>query len=196
MGNDTVVHQHPSSEQTFSDLLIQEVADDETGYDADVEVLRPDEYEELDSEKSDETASSTESEERWRHDLIKHMKSLTCNPDVKGVSHQNDSSRGRKRRSKDAFGIPAVTDSTPHSDAQLEIIEVLHGQDPRPQPKRVRHGCRRFRATNQLSSQLLGTDSEPGELSNDAGEADKAGQESVTMDSSPRTHKDDFMDLD
>ena len=196
MENDTLFHQHGNSKQTSPSLLIQEVADDETGYDADVEVLRPDEYEELDSEKSDEAASSTESDERWRHDLIKHMKSLTCNPDAQGVCKENNSSRGRKRRSKDAFGISAAPSSVPHSDAQIEVIELVNSQDSRPQPKRVRHGSRRSKATNQLSPEPLGTESEPREALRDTREVENAGQESITMESSSQMHEDDDMDLD
>jgi hypothetical protein len=192
-------HHHPFRQQdralyTSADLLIQEIPDDETGYDADVEILRPDEYEELDSEKSEEAASSTESEERWRHDLIKHMKSLTCNPDASSVPNENDSSHGRKRRSKDAFGMPAAASSTAHSEGQIEVTEVVDDQYSRLPPKRVRHGGRRSKTANQHPSKPGGSESEAGKVSRDT-DAKSTPQESTMIDSPRRKYQDDDMDL-
>ena len=163
--------QQATPKQTSAELLIHEILDDETGYDADVEVLRPDSYEEPDSEKSDDAASSIETEGRWRDDLVKYMKSLACNPEATTVFKEKDSSGGRKRRSKDAFGLPALEFSTPNSEGQKRVTEIADGQDSRPRPKRVRNRKGRSKSANELLHKRPGRQSEAGQFLDNNGEA-------------------------
>jgi hypothetical protein len=184
-----------SSKPNPTSLLVHEIPDDETGYDADVEVLRPDEYEEPDSE-GENAPSSSESEERWRDELVEHMKSLSCHPDARGIPHEDDSSRGRKRRSKDAFGVPGTQLSTGPSENQMEVAEIADDQDSRPRLKRLRRRSRRSKTENKLIHVLRGSEREAEEASVGNGGARGPQGESIETESSAREHQDDAMDLD
>lgn len=117
-----------SRKRTSTGLLITEIQDDEeVGYDADVETLKPDAIEEPDSagEKDDASSSSISlslsvgcDEHDRRDDLVKEMGSLSCThnpittyeyspaPDRSRPNHGDDNGksggRSRKRRSTSA----------------------------------------------------------------------------------------------
>lgn len=187
---------HDNPKQTFSELLIDEVLDDETGYDADVEILRPDTYEDPDSGKSDDDASSTESDEHSRNDLIKYMKSLSCNSDVRIVSKEADPRRGRKRRSTDAFGTSVQKVFTRLADDQLEVTEVVDEQDSKGPMKRLRRRRRISHVANGVLRVASTTESEQGKKSIGKREKKTASEESTAFEISNQTHSGDNMDLD
>lgn len=189
------VDQKVNHMQAFSELIIHEILDDEVGYDADVETLRPDAYEEPDSAESEDEASSTESEERWRNELVKQMKSLSCDPNARIFSNEDDSSRGRKRRSKDAFGAPAAQVFTTLSENQIEITEIADDQETRPRPKRVRRRSRRSKTVDGVSPQPPGSESELGENEMDKRDKWTVPEESITTELSSQERVDDAMDL-
>lgn len=188
--------EHDTSKQTSSEWLIDEVLDDETGYDADVEILRPDAYEEPDSDRSDDGASSTESDERSRNDLVRHMKSLSCNSKLRIVSKEADPHRGRKRRSTDAFGASLPQVYTRLADDQVEVTEVVDEQDSKGPMKRVRRRRRISHVANGVVRVACTTDSERGERSIGKREKKTASEESTTLEIPNQTSSDDKMDLD
>lgn len=153
--------------QASSRLVIHEILEDETGYEADIEILRPDAYEEPDSEKSEDESDSSESEEQWRNELVKQMKSLSCDPNARLFSIEDDSSRGRKRRSKDAFGAPVAQTSTVSSENQIEITEFADDHETRPRLKRVRRRSRRSKTVDRPIRELRGSESERGQNEKD-----------------------------
>ncbi len=183
-------HVHMSSE-----LLIQEIPDDEIRYDADVEVLRPDAYEEPDSERS-EAASSTKSEGHRDNELVKHMKSLSCNTDSQLHSNEEGSRAGRKRRSKDAFGAAATQISNALSGNQIEVTEVPDDGDKGPSAKRTRRRSRRSKIADGLCRQAPGSESEPRANEDGNGDSRISPNESAAFESSPREHPDEAMDID
>lgn len=181
--------------QTSSELHIYEIPDDEIGYDADVETVKPDAYEEPDSEKSEDTTSSSENEEGWRNELVKQMKSLNCNSNARTISHEDDSRRGHKRRSKDAFGPSAVQASTGASGIQLEITEIEDDREARPRPKRVRRRSRRSKTVHGILCKSLGSQSEAGEHERCQIGSRAVTEDSVAAESSPQDPLDDAMEL-
>jgi hypothetical protein len=189
-----VTHNVPHM-QASSRLVIHEIFDDEVGYDADVETLRPDAYEEPDSEKSEDEADSTESEEQWRNELVKQMKSLSCDPNARHFSNEDGSSRGRKRRSKDAFGAPAAQISTVSSENQIEITEIADDHETRPRLKRVRRRSRRSRTVDRSIHKLPGSESEGGENEKDKRATGTVQEVANTTEFSSQEHLDDAMDL-
>lgn len=182
--------------QVLPGLLVHEIPDEEAGYDADVEILRPDCYEEPEAEKSEGAASSTESEERWRNELVKHMRLLSCNTDSKIHANAFDSSRGRKRRSKDAFGAPAVPPSTAPSQSQMEVIEVVDEPESRSRLKRARRRSRRSKTADGLFRKPPDSESEVGKNERSKEESRTPHDESVATESSLQEHLGDAMDLD
>lgn len=196
MANHSPPSQDARHRRKSSDFLIQEVPDDEIGYDADVEVLKPDEYEELESERSDDAANSVESAGRPGDDLVERMKSLSCNSDTRIPLHDADSSRGRKRRSKDAFGAFAADTSTGHSESQLEVIEVGDDQDSRPRLKRARHRSRRSKLADDLVRKPPDSRSDKKEMEEILGGSRTPLDRSVAAESSPQEYRDEAMDLD
>lgn len=183
--------------QTSSEFHIHEIQDNEIGYDADVEILRPDAYEEPDSEKSEGPASPTENEDHLRNELVQHMKSLSCNPDARVLSQEVDLGRRHKRRSTDAFRASNTRSSTPLSESQLEVTEIADDQDSRPPLKRARRRRRRSRPACGLVHKLLTSESEIEENNNGGGDSRTTPmEESVATESSPQAHLDDSMDLD
>lgn len=190
--------QAASGRQTSSELHIYEIPDDEIGYDADVETVRPDAYEEPDSEKSEGATSSSENEERWQDELVEQMKSLHCNSNASTVSNEDCSSRGRKRRSKDAFGSSAVQPFTGLSETRLEIneiAEIADEQEARPRPKRMRRRSRRSKTIHGIIYKSLGSQSEPGEHERCKTGSRAATEDSVATESSPQDPLDDAMEL-
>lgn len=163
------------------------------GYDADVEVLRPDSYEEPDSENSDEATSSTESEERWRHELVKYMKSLSCDPASAPVPYGDEETRGRKRRSKEAFGTSAAQIHSACNKSQLEVTEVAGEHHSRPRSKRLRRRSQRFKSEDGFIGTQPETETESGEYQDENGIATDPPRETVLAESSLQ---DDSMDLD
>lgn len=180
----------------FSGLLIDEIADDETGYDADVEILRPDAYDEPDSGKSEDGASSTESEEHSRNELVRHMSSLSCNPDSRTVSKETGSGRGRKRRSTDAFGASTKKISAALAVNQFEVTEVADDQDSRAPVKRARRRRRPSKVANGVVRTISTSESE--REGNASGNRDKrAAPEHTTTTRSPtQSYLEDAMELD
>ncbi len=189
------LEQAANDEQTTSLLHIYEIPDDEIGYDADVETIMPDAYEEPDSEKSEDATSSSENEECWRNELVKQMKSLNCNPNARTVSNDDDSSRGHKRRSKDAFGSSATRVSTGVSESQLEITEIADDLEARPRLKRVRRRSWRSKTVHGNIYKSLGSQSEPGEPERCKTGSRAAAEDAVAAESSPQDLLDDAMEL-
>ncbi|KAF7512721.1 hypothetical protein GJ744_000288 [Endocarpon pusillum] len=184
--------------QTSSELHIYEILDDEIGYDADVETVRPDAYEEPDSEKGEGAISSSENEERWQDELVKQMKTLDCNSNATTVSNEDGSSCGRKRRSKDAFGSSAAQVSTGLSESRLEITEIAEiadDQEARPRLKRMRRRSRRSKTIHGIISKSLGSQSEPGEHERCRTGSRALTEDSVATESSPQDPLDDAMEL-
>jgi hypothetical protein len=181
--------------QASSRLVIHEILDDEAGYEADIEILRPSAYEEPDSEKSEDESDSSESEEQWRNELVKQMKSLSCDQNAGILSFEDDSNRGRKRRSKDAFGVPVAQISTVSSENQIEITEVADDHETRPRLKRVRRRSRRSKTVDRPIRELQGSDSERGQNEKDKGDGGTIQEESITTELSSQERLDDVMDL-
>jgi hypothetical protein len=179
-----------------SHFLIHEITDDEAGYEADAEVLRPDAYEEPESERSEDAARSSESGERSPDRLVKHMKSLSCNPGSSVHPNEDDSSHSRKRRSTDAFGTSAIRISTTLSDSQIEVNEVTDDRNSRSRVKRARRRRRRSRIADGLISKSPRSESGLGENEEGTGDSKTRLEESAATEASPQEYVDDTMELD
>lgn len=108
------------------ELIVEDISGYDIGYDADIEVLRPYQYEEVDSESSDlsfnrSTPKQVDIDEIWQSRLIDSMKTLHCDSDRESRRIHRSQKRSRKRKSRGSFGDQR---SAPISSdyAQLELV--------------------------------------------------------------------------
>ncbi|OCT47781.1 hypothetical protein CLCR_03701 [Cladophialophora carrionii] len=114
---------------------VEEISPDDMGYDGDIEVLHPDQYEEPESEFEDEALKKL-----WPDtddELASRLRRLSCERQPKSA-HRGDyaDDRGRKRLSTemdDDEDESAALDAT-----EIEISELVDGQAAQPPMKRRR----------------------------------------------------------
>jgi len=118
--------------ESFSELCIEELSPDDMGYDGDVEVLRPDHYEEVDSDFEDDRNVR----HQWHdtdEELARKLRHLVCDPEYADTSRPDDTEQSKKRRSKEMENEMPVQDA--HTD--FEVSEMVDGQaEQRPAKKR------------------------------------------------------------
>jgi hypothetical protein len=186
------------AKRLISDLTIHDISNDEVGYDADVEVLKPDAYEEPESDRSeDEALNPCDDGDRWKEELVKHMASLNCNAETRNTSNDDNSSRGRKRKSKDAFGPPNGQASNALPQSQIEVTEVADDQQSRPRPKRARRRLRRTETGEKFVHKLPDSETELEEQRANSEAVRDSREDCLASESSPTERQlDDAMDLD
>lgn len=133
--------------ESSGDILIEELFPDDMGYDADVEALQPDNYEEAESETED-----AELPRRKFHsideELAARMKHLGRDDSGTSTPQTPVKPRGRKRRSLHE----EVMQTRKGGSSDLEVIEIFDKSNPSPprkRPKRILAG-----GTNQRSNGL------------------------------------------
>ncbi|KIX00834.1 uncharacterized protein Z518_09899 [Rhinocladiella mackenziei CBS 650.93] len=121
--------------ESSDELCIEEMSPDDMGYDGDVEVLRPDQYEDAESDFEDDKALGR----LWPDtddELAGRLRRLSCDPQIIPLAHRDDSDRGRKRRSRemDDEDLSPLTRSP-----EIEVSELVDGPTDQPAPKRRKH---------------------------------------------------------
>lgn len=152
-------------------LHVEEISDgDDAGYDADIEVLQPDQYE--DAEDSESTSDDENPEDHTKPEsensdsdicLVKRMEHLDCNPeDSRDFSKPDRTARGQKRRSTESETLHRhARNSRRPSHVELEVTELFQESDTRPPAKRRRRRSMRFRTElDRLSDSLRSTTDE------------------------------------
>lgn len=128
-------------------LCIEEMSPDDMGYDGDIEVLRPDQYEEPESDFEDDKAL----QQLWPDtddELAKKLRRLSCDPHVVASSRRDDGDRGRKRMSKE---MDTEHPGPRGKQTEIEVSEVVDGHMEQHPPKR-----RKKRASKQPLSHRMG----------------------------------------
>jgi len=134
-----------SRQDTRDQLVIEEISPDDMGYDGDIEVVRPDQYEDPASDLEDETIlkrlwADTDDE------LAGGMRRLSCDTRSQSSPPKEDSDRGRKRQSKEAD-----TASHPgNKKTEIEVSELVDEQDIHRPHKRRRKRSRRPNTAHRL----------------------------------------------
>ena len=140
-------HPSPSHRRRSSQFSLEELSDDDIGYDADVEVVRP-EYEDAESGNEDDTPgdeNSTDSEEHLAH----RLRALYCDPKTVSSGTQQSTKKGRKRMSKDMEGTKAKS-SVRNSRSDIEIWELSVHTDDKHRAKRQRNRLARSRTGERI----------------------------------------------
>ena len=106
---------------------VREMVDDEELYDADVEVIEPDSYEDAVSDEdfatSSKSSDSGEDTNDWQREILPRLKSLDCDSEDTSPSTPTSSSKKRKRDDNLIFiRRKSLKDRSP--TPQVEIEEV------------------------------------------------------------------------
>ncbi|KAJ9655933.1 hypothetical protein H2198_005281 [Neophaeococcomyces mojaviensis] len=127
--------------ESSSEISIEELSPDDMGYDADVEALQPDQYEEADSEP-EETSTPKKKFPSIDEELSARMKHLGKNTSGTNSPYDGNSMRGRKRR---IVHQNSNSDQLGHGHAptsELEVMEILDRSAISPPAKRRRKRSR------------------------------------------------------
>ncbi|KAK5057491.1 hypothetical protein LTR84_011491 [Exophiala bonariae] len=119
--------------ESSDELYIEELSPDDIGYDGDAEVLRPDEYEDVDSDFEDEK-HATKVWPSTEEELARQLELLACGPEITGSSRLDEGDVNKKRRSKE-MEHESLSANGGHAD--FEVSEMVDGQaEQRPIKKR------------------------------------------------------------
>src|SRR5277367_4214391 len=150
-------YQRHTKSVSSGSLSIEELSEDEVGYDGDIEVIRPDQYEEPESEAGE---SETEpivyhAYNNWQNKLSERMRALECNSDTNDSQDQLDRPPSRKRSSHQ-LGL----DTNPErpvtsSPAGVEIIELENEANTSPLRKRIKRRTRRTKTDEKSVNQAF-----------------------------------------
>lgn len=137
--------------ESTNELLVEEVTSDDMGYDGDVEVLRPDNCEEVESDFED---AQPQRRLEWpdpEEELARKLTGLRCDPPSPNSSKLDPADRGTKRESVAMDYEDARPRSRPHvTKSELEVSELLEGQGEQPPQKR-----RKKRSSQQIMAHRL-----------------------------------------
>jgi hypothetical protein len=114
-------------------LYVEELSPDDMGYDGDVEVVRPDVYEEAESDFEDNKVPRRLYD--TDDDLARHLRGLSCEAKPRGSPQPGDGERGRKRRSTE---MNPRANSPLYRTTEIEISEIVDDQTEQPPTKRRR----------------------------------------------------------
>ena len=114
-----------------SELSVEELLPDDMGYDADVEALHPDVYEEPDSD-DESTATPKRKFHTIDEELAARMKQLGHERSGTNSPQTSTTTRGRKRRSLHE----EVLQTRKGRMSDLEVVEIVERSNPSPPNKR------------------------------------------------------------
>jgi len=176
--------------ESSDEIYIEEMSPDEMGYDGDVEVLRPDQYEDAESDLED----TTPRRRLWPDtddELAGKLRRLSCDPSVLHAQQLEDRSKlGAKRQSKEMD----VDDRG--SGSRRTEIEVSELVDEQAEQRPIKRRKRRVSQSHMVHG--VGN-KQPSRAWSDSSE--KTEDQEVTIDSSlsstpaPVDGDDDAMDL-
>ncbi|KIY02872.1 uncharacterized protein Z520_01337 [Fonsecaea multimorphosa CBS 102226] len=119
---------------------VEEVSADDMGYDGDIEVLLPDQYEEPDSDFEDDKNKALR--RLWPDtddELASKLRRLSCDPhsSLRHTARQeDDGERGRKRMSREMDDDDDAEGDIPLKRTEIEVSEMVDGHAEQPPLKR------------------------------------------------------------
>jgi hypothetical protein len=187
-------HQRNSSDG----ITVEELSDDEYGYDGDIEVFRPDEYEEADSDTGNIASSPILQQDYsyWQTRLSEKLTGLNCNSDTNESQDNMDRPPSRKRRSRESVKDVGHGRAADDVSASLEVVELVDGSGVGPPAKRRRRKSRRSRTSAPIIHNLSSIQADPRDVDKSAVTAMATSESSTTASSSLETPVEDVMEID
>ena len=179
-------------------ITIEELSDDENAYDGDIEVVRPDQYEDVesDTEGFNSPPILDHDQSYWQNRLAEKMTGLTCNSDTNESQDNTDRLPSRKRRSREQPTAAGAGKAATDMSASLEIIELVDDSVAGPPAKRRRRKSRRSRTSEKIIHKIPSIKLEPRDLGRSPANATATSESSTTSPSSLQTPVEDAMDVD
>src|SRR2546423_8629550 len=135
--------------RSSNNITIEELSDDEYAYDGDIEVVRPDQYEDVDSETEGINSPPIlcQDPSYWQNRLAEKLTALSCNSDTNESQENTDRAAGRKRRSREQAPESGAVKGARDVSTNLEIVELVDNFGAAPPAKRRRRKSRRSKTS-------------------------------------------------
>ena len=178
-------------------IIIEELSDDENAYDGDIEVVRPDQYEDVDSDTEGFNSPPILDHDQsyWQNRLAEKMTGLTCNPDTNESQDNTNRPPSRKRRSREHPTAAGAGKKTTDMSASLEIVELVDDSAAGPPAKKRRRKSRRSRTSEKIIHKLPSIKLEARDMGQSPVSATASTGSSTTSPSSLQTPVEDAMDV-
>jgi hypothetical protein len=199
-GQDSVKDGSPRYHRRSSsdNITVEELSDDEYGYDGDIEVFRPDEYEEADSDTGNVASPPVLRQDYsyWQARLSEKLTALNCNSDTNESQDNMDRPPSRKRRSRESAKDAGHGRAARDMSASFEVVELVDGSGVGPPAKRRRRKSRRSKTSERIIHKLPTTQTDPRDVDKSAVTAMVTSASSTTTSSSLETPVEDAMEID
>ena len=190
---------HSLSRADRDNLSIEDLSEVEVGYDGDVEVRLPDEYEEPDSDTGEPPPEAVLRKDYsyWQSRLAEQLGTLDCNSDTNDSHDLLERPPSRKRRSREHVEGGQNQNCHPRRGTEFEIQDPVDTFDPRPQAKRVRRKSRKTKTSEKITQNLPSFRTElRGTKEETTSAAMLSSETSLTSASSLQAYPDDAMEVD
>lgn len=199
-GQDSVKDGSPRYHRRSSsdNITVEELSDDEYGYDGDIEVFRPDECEEADSDTGNVASPPVLRQDYsyWQAKLSEKLTALNCNSDTNESQDNMDRPPSRKRRSRESAKDAGHGRAARDMSASFEVVELVDGSGVGPPAKRRRHKSRRSKTSERIIHKLPTIQTDPRDVDKSAVTAMVTSASSTTTSSSLETPVEDAMEID
>ena len=179
-------------------LFIEELPNDDFGYDGDVEIVKPDQLEEPESDldRGPESEAAQELDYNiWQAKLAEKLKSLNCHSDSNDSRDDLKRPLSRKRRSRDPSQVFQQKPTKSRTTADVEVTELKEASDAPPRAKRRKWKRQRSKTADRVIERLPNILSGPNSVGNSSA-ALASSEDSPTTSSSLPTAAEDAMELD
>jgi hypothetical protein len=181
--------------RSSNSITVEELSEDDHAYDGDIEVVRPDQYEEADSDAGDLDSPPVIHQDStyWQSRLAEKLTALNCNSDTNESQDNTDRPPSRKRRPHGQATDAGAGKATRRISTSLEVVELADGSDAAPPAKRRRRKSRRSRTSERIVHLLP---SVKADVSKSAATPMTVSGGSTASPSSPPTPTEDVMEVD
>jgi hypothetical protein len=187
------VHRRRSNQN----ITIEELSDDEYAYDGDIEVVRPDEYEDVDSDTEGFYSPPILHDlSYWQNKLAEKLTTLNCNSDTNESQENIDMPRNRKRRPRDHPPRAEVGEVADEMSASLEVVELVDGSANAPPAKRRRRKSQRSRTSEKIIHNLTNIKADPRDTGKSSVTATTTSASSSASPAPIQTPIEDLMEVD
>ena len=177
-------------------FTVEELPDDDLGYFGDVEVIRPDQLEEVDSGSEGGGTERLTDDEYWHSKLAERLEDLNCDSDTNTSRDNPDRTSSRKRRSRQRSKGDQHEHASRDNSADHEDMEVCPSPDAVHRTKRRRQKTRRSRTSERVIDRLPDVQIELIEPTAAMSPAVTSLEATVSTPSSNETPLEDLMDVD
>lgn len=187
-----------SRRRSSNSITVEELSEDDYAYDGDIEIVRPDQYEEVDSDTGalDSPPVLQQDSTYWQSRLAEKLTGLNCNSDTNESQDNIDRPPSRKRRSRGQATDAGAGKAARRISTSLEVVELADASGAAPPTKRRRRKSRRSRTSERIVHLLPRVQAEEADVGKSAVTSMTASGSSTTSPSSPQTPAEDMMEVD